>query len=1830
MVKRKYLFLCLILLLLSVTAVSAGDTDNITVQASADMSDGDIVSDVGEIYVQEGNDTLNDVVAVEEDSQDILAVSDDENTVLGLAFKDLQKLVDNTPEGGELSLDNNYYVLSGGHAIHISKNITINGNGYILDACGDGRIAIIEADGKSVVFKNIQFYNGQTHSLTGDGGAILNKHASTSLTFNNCKFAKNKAHTTTFSIANNINGGAIYCEGNCDIFDCSFDKNYAFGKGGAVYCGGKCNIKSSSFTRNTGMWKGGVIYCKGDVAVEKSTFANNKVDNANSGDDHYGGAIFCERDCYIYSSSFNDNFAYYDGGAVFSGGKCNIFNSTFERNNAKSLDLERCFGGAIRSNGLISVDQCIFNSNFAYTYGGAIYADNEIKITNSCFNDNSANRAGAVYAGTITEVSNSIFTNNRANSDYGDAIYIDSKCDPKFISCRFEKNTASHHGGAIYLSSSSAKLSAEFCTFVDNQAVIGQIIFNSGSYGLIDRCWFGTNNPHFKNQLTEHYSFSGDDKSHVPENYLKIGIKIKNETYYYVGNDYEVTVYFYDSNGNVLGHYCLLHSPVHFYGDANFSNLKDNYNYITADALITKENAIIIGELDHQNVTLNLTSKNKQQTNITILELNTWSSGISCVCEVNPFARNTPKYVIMNSEGDIVSQGNMSIYDPKDPYTYDKKFKFNVGGLPVGSYSVTVINPESIYDLESNETRLFKIMQNVSANITADNVVYGNATTFTLKASYDGLYNVSINDLVIEMEVTNGSCTKQVKLNAGEYKTHTICTTDYVELSCNEASFNVSKVTPLFNLNVSSNEFTYGDEVLVSHILPSDATGNISYSLNKEKYANLSVNESLKLLDAGSYVIDATYSGDINYYSAKDSITIKINQARNNAAVSVNNVTYGENTTIKVSADADGVYAVDVNGTIYNVTVKKGIGNKSIALNAGSYYANVTFNNRNYNTTYRNTAFSVYKADVELNISVLDEVYPQDVEGVVYATRDGKYNLTIGDYKDIIVVKDGVCYFNIGTLDAGSYEAVVSLNDDNYNPVSNSTKFVVNASGTLFEIEVNVGEITYGEAVTVTHTINDGATGNITYSLNDGTLLGVLPVGKNLTLPVLPVGSYVIAADYSGDNDFIPASDIAFFTVNKASNNAIVKVGDVTYGENATIKVSADVDGVYAVDVNGTTYNITVNNGIGNKSIALNAGTYYANATFNNRNYMTKIKNAVFNVNKADTNLIIVASDTSYLQDVIGNVYASADGKYSVTVGDYSTTVIVKNGSGEFNAGIMGAGNYTVTVTYPGDLNHKANSSTANFNIAKFAPNITLNVSDINLGEVEVIIITSDLYGSVNVTVNNRTVTLDLDGTTRYLLAASLNDTSDTEYKATLQLDNLNPGLYPVTVIYNGDENIESIKLSGEFKVNKLNATMDVDVSDIIVGDDEIITATLPDDATGNVTVTVGDKNYTLPVEDGSVTFAIRELVAGNYIISVTYSGDDKYNSESKNVTFTVKDTSDIITAPDVTKYFKGPERFVVTVTDYKGNPLSNKTVVININNKNYTRITDANGSASMAIGLPSNTYNVTVTVDNQTVNSVVDVLSTVNGSDVVKMFRNGTQYYATFLDSEGKYLPEGSTVRFNINGVMYDRKVTTNGLAKLNINLRQGEYIITAMNLETGEMASNIITVIPRIIENNDLTKYYRNASQYTVKLIGDDGNPVGAGEVVRFNINGVFYERKTNESGIAKLNINLQPGDYVITAEYKGCAVSNNIKVLPVLSAQGITMKYRDGTKFTATLVDGQGKAFANQRVTFNINGVFYNRLTDGNGRAKLNINLMAGEYIITSSYNGSNIANKITIGS
>ena len=402
----------------------------------------------------------------------------------------------------------------------------------------------------------------------------------------------------------------------------------------------------------------------------------------------------------------------------------------------------------------------------------------------------------------------------------------------------------------------------------------------------------------------------------------------------------------------------------------------------------------------------------------------------------------------------------------------------------------------------------------------------------------------------------------------------------------------------------------------------------------------------------------------------------------------------------------------------------------------------------------------------------------------------------------------------------------------------------------------------------------------------------------------------------------------------------------------------------------------------------------------------------------------------------------------------------------------------------------------------------------------------------------------------------------------------------------------------------------------------------------GIVSLFVNNNTYNINVYDSMGFIQLPGFLEIDNSSSISYLGDENHKPTTSNDFIYVNNIPhDIYNSYDINMYFRNGTRYVINLRN-NGQAVIGKEVIININSVNYTRITDDNGSVSIGLNLNSAVYNVTAYYLDEnnhlvSISNVITIQTTIISNDLVKIYRNASQFKATFLDGQGNPLAN-TTVSFNINGVFYNRITNDNGTAKLNINLEPGTYIITSTNPINGEMTSNSVIVLSRIVENYDLTKYYRNNTQYVVKILDDIDNPVGAGENVTFNINGVFYTRQTNSTGHVKLNINLSPGDYIITANYNGCMVSNKIKVLPILIAYDMTKKYGSSDQFVATLLDGQGKPYANQTVQFNINGIFYQRTTDNNGKARLNINLMAGEYIITTSYNGATIGNKVTITS
>ncbi|MDL2247064.1 hypothetical protein LJB96_05560 [Methanobrevibacter sp. OttesenSCG-928-K11] len=334
----------------------------------------------------------------------------------------------------------------------------------------------------------------------------------------------------------------------------------------------------------------------------------------------------------------------------------------------------------------------------------------------------------------------------------------------------------------------------------------------------------------------------------------------------------------------------------------------------------------------------------------------------------------------------------------------------------------------------------------------------------------------------------------------------------------------------------------------------------------------------------------------------------------------------------------------------------------------------------------------------------------------------------------------------------------------------------------------------------------------------------------------------------------------------------------------------------------------------------------------------------------------------------------------------------------------------------------------------------------------------------------------------------------------------------------------------------------------------------------------------------------------------------------------------------NIIMYYKDGSKYIVTLKDPTGKVMPNQNLIVTINGVTSTRITDDNGQIAININLNPGFYRNIVKFQGNSefgaveISNSLEVKSTIIGNDINKHFKNDTHYYVTILDSNGNPL-NNTGVKMNINGVFYNSNTNSEGIAKLSINLNPGMYIITVHH-PNGQTWSNNIKVVSTI-EGNDITKYFRNDTQYYATLKNDKGDLL-INRKITMNINGVFYYSNTDLKGAVKLTINLNPETYIITVYHpdNGQTWSNKITVLPTLKSNDLNKKFGETGDYEVKVVDGQGNIFKNQNVTMNINGILYEKATDSEGIAKLEINLNPGQYIITSSCNGYSISNIINI--
>ncbi|MCF0225902.1 MAG: hypothetical protein HUK28_01010, partial [Methanobrevibacter sp.] len=196
------------------------------------------------------------------------------------------------------------------------------------------------------------------------------------------------------------------------------------------------------------------------------------------------------------------------------------------------------------------------------------------------------------------------------------------------------------------------------------------------------------------------------------------------------------------------------------------------------------------------------------------------------------------------------------------------------------------------------------------------------------------------------------------------------------------------------------------------------------------------------------------------------------------------------------------------------------------------------------------------------------------------------------------------------------------------------------------------------------------------------------------------------------------------------------------------------------------------------------------------------------------------------------------------------------------------------------------------------------------------------------------------------------------------------------------------------------------------------------------------------------------------------------------------------------------------------------------------------------------------------------------------------------------------------------------NGMAIIYITSTNAEAIITNNTITSNLLAiynDGSIIVSPTSLKfDNNVVEIGENAT-LTAILTDDNGNIIGSQTNVEGEVNGTnltfVFDKKTNKFTTV-YNQTTVKGKYNIAGNYSkatNCDVINGtlyVGQIAEITAPSIVKYYKNGTQFIVKVTENDSPV-AGAKIAITISGITYNRTSNENGEAKLNINLAPGEY-------------------
>lgn len=939
---------------------------------------------------------------------------------------------------------------------------------------------------------------------------------------------------------------------------------------------------------------------------------------------------------------------------------------------------------------------------------------------------------------------------------------------------------------------------------------------------------------------------------------------------------------------------------------------------------------------------------------------------------------------------------------------------------------------------------------------------------------------------------------------------------DYNFWSSNDPDFSHISITPN-NWIV----MTFDNESSVFKATLNTLNNGSSYTdLNADVIFSDNLNPSTVRLDNGvaEAILEKTLKVGEKVTATVGSLTLSLVFQHDIEGMSseVTNAIRWENGTVNITVEGKedvtptGNVTIWINNVPYTVDLVEGNATLRVGddLAVGSYISKFQYNGDEnyYSSDIAEFIFTVDKTFTNIT-TVAESVEYGKPQTITFAlTSDnatGNFTVLVNNKPYTVYVNDPK--LDLGILNAGEYTIIVTYNgDENYNVARNETAFNVTKKQTVpivkYDETVKVGN---NQTVEVEFTeCDENAT--VKLELNGNIKLQTISGNKAVfELADLKEGNYTFTITYDGMN-YIADSVSKSFEVTKNELDITAYAINATAGNNISIIISGipnDAKGVVTVTVDGINYGARLADGKYVAEIpALKVGENTATITFSGDDkYGPASTTADFNVTPLNVDVKLDVGSEITKDSTITISAPGATGEIIVIVDDEVKTLPLVDGNASYSLENTSYGDHNLVVIYNGVVSH-----VTQFTIEKLDVDITASADPIYVGDVAEIIVTLNETAKGSVVVDGK-------------YYGEIN-----EGQAIISISGLANGTHTFTVKYSGDEVFNEAETTVTVIVNKLQTVPQINVESIQLGEDACIEVTLPDGATGSVTVYIDDnEGETYDLIDSSAYITVSDLTNGTHTVKVVYSGDDNYHgaesTESFNVIYDITIDGDSLYGEDSIIEINLPDGAEGNVTVIIGDKTFNATV--------EDGVAYVNASA-----LDYGTHEVTVKYSGdekypaKTVTGEITVDANINIPDEVP-YNDGEITISLPSDATGN-------VTVTIDDETNVTVPVVNGTARIPLDkLSMGDHKITATYSGDDDYkkssVSRDVTVNPNINVPDELTT---GDNEISIAL------PIDAEGNLTVNIDG-------NEitvpviNGTASVPIsNLSAGDHDISVEYSG----------------------------------------------------------------------------------------------